>query len=416
MNEAVNYQLAPGLRISVEPGCEHQLQIPMPRFIELATDLKRVQRSPLIVEYLETVLSRFLREASLSSKSQTMLSSRVRKLKQVLTKSNPERRIGEIDKGDVETLKRNLPAELRKNQRSKSQGSNIETYYQIFNRIMDQAVEDQHLVEPNKISVTRKKRAEQTKPFLDADLRDLFSSWPMAPYEAGSGGSLREDAQPYRFWLMPLGIFTGARLNELCQLQVRDVIKDSDGVHLISINDNAELKSLKNEQSRREIPISSHLINIGFLQFVAERRQAGGDHAMLFDELEYRNYHQYSRGPSRFFCGPRTGAGFIGRYCPQASSGGFNFKSFRRTFALQLEKSHVPAHTIAQLMGHETSGLSVTEKHYLDKSPSKMLLDHLESGLSYSINLEGVHWNCFKNLMASQRYRSRRGRKMRARH
>lgn len=90
---------------------------------------------------------------------------------------------------------------------------------------------------------------------------------------------------------MPLGLFTGARLNELCQLRAHDVIQDVYGVDLISINANGFNKSLKNAQSAREIPICSKLIEIGFLDFVEERRQADGKDALLFSELIFDDKH-----------------------------------------------------------------------------------------------------------------------------
>ncbi|MCQ4005349.1 tyrosine-type recombinase/integrase, partial [Klebsiella pneumoniae] len=91
----------------------------------------------------------------------------------------------------------------------------------------------------------------------------------------------------YRFWLLPLGLYTGARLNELCQLRVHDVIQDVHGVDLIDINDNGYNKSLKTGPSARQIPICSKLVEMGFLNFVEERRQADGNDALLFNELSF---------------------------------------------------------------------------------------------------------------------------------
>ena len=134
---------------------------------------------------------------------------------------------------------------------------------------------------------------------------------------------------------------------------------------------------------------------------------------MLFrsSELRFDEKHLYSRAASRFFCGPVTGAGFIGQHCPVALSGGFNFKSFRRTFAVQLQKSGLTAPTIAHLLGHEEGKLEVTNEHYLNTPPSVILLDILERNLSYNLPLGTIHWQHFKNLMSSQKGRSKRGRK-----
>ncbi|WQN27719.1 hypothetical protein ULE26_21360 [Stutzerimonas stutzeri] len=131
----------------------------------------------------------------------------------------------------------------------------------------------------------------------------MFSGWPYRKYLAGDLPKINQDAKPYRFWLLPLGLYTGARLNELCQLRVHDVIQDVHGVDLIDINDNGYNKSLKTGPSARQIPICSKLVEMGFLNFVEERRQADGNDALLFNELSFDPKHLYSRDPSRFFCG-----------------------------------------------------------------------------------------------------------------
>ncbi len=416
--KAVSIPFSKGLSLVCEPGYEERLQVALANVHHIVDALHRIERSPLLSEFIDTVLARFLRETDYGAKSQHMLRSRVAKLKSVLTSDNPGRRVAELNQVDIQNLKTRLPEFLKQNTCSKSQGANLGEYYRLFNRIIDQALEDNLLSKAIKIGTTSTRQTDPTKPFLDANLVSLFSSWPYAKYPVGFNGVILENANPYRFWLMPLGIFTGARLNELCQLRVHDFIKDNHGVDLISINDNGFQKSLKNQQSRREIPICSTLIGMGFLEFVEERRRADGADALLFSELSFDEKHLYSRDPSRFFCGPTTGTGFIGKYCPHTVVGGWNFKSFRRSFAIRLELSGVPASTIAYLLGHEGGVPQVTQDHYLEKPLSVHLQHVLERGLSYNLRLDEIHWQHFKNLMASQAGRSKRGRRpsQKARH
>ena len=49
--------------------------------------------------------------------------------------------------------------------------------------------------------------------------------------------------KPERFWVVNLGAFSGARLNEICQLDVSD-IKNQEGLWLFDINDNSEDKKI----------------------------------------------------------------------------------------------------------------------------------------------------------------------------
>ena len=402
-----------GLTLSLAAGHDPKiLEVAMPHLAKISESIYRHHNSPLLSEFMDNVLNRFLRQNPRNAKSAYQLRARMAKIKAVLTQDDPLRRVASLSNRDIQTLKDDLPKLLRKNNTSSSQGDNLQAYYRLFNRMLDQAANDHWVDEDLKIKGCQTTKSKITKSFLDSNLVSLFNSWPYQTYAPGTpAAQVRQDAHSFCFWLMPLGLFTGARLNELCQLRIHDIFHDAHGVPLISINDNGFKKSLKNEQSRREIPICSKLIAMGFLDFVEERRQAEGPDALLFSELRFDEKHLYSRAASRFFCGPGTGAGFIGQHCPVALSGGFNFKSFRRTFAVQLQKSGVPATVIANLLGHDSDMLEVTREHYLDKPQSVFLLDTLERSLSYNLPLGAINWQHFKNLMSSQKGRSKRGRK-----
>ena len=408
----ISIPVSNGLFLTVHPGFEKALELAMPHLPSITDAIHRYHNSPLLSEFLDTVLARFLRENDYKAKSAHMLKARLSKLKHVLTAESPARRVCELGTHDIQRVKDELPKLLNQNRTSGSKGENLQAYYSLFNRIIDQAIGDRLVDEPGKIVSSRRKKSEVTKAFLDSNLVSLFQAWPFRFYQTGTPkNAVLQDARSYCFWLPPLALFTGARLNELCQLRVHDIIEDSHGVRLISINANGFDKSLKNQQSAREIPICSKLVDLGFLEFVEERRLAGGADALLFSELVFDAKHLYSRSPSRFFCGPVTGTGLIGESCPVALEGGLNFKSFRRSFAVRLERSGIPAETIAHLLGHRPSSQEVTSEHYLEKPQSIGLLEQMDLGLSYNISLENVHWLHFKNLMTSQLLRQKRGRR-----
>jgi integrase len=66
------------------------------------------------------------------------------------------------------------------------------------------------------------------------------------------------------WWLPLLGIYHGARLEELCRLRGTDIYPDEvDGIHVMHFHG----KRLKNKASRRETPIHSAVIRLGFLDF-----------------------------------------------------------------------------------------------------------------------------------------------------
>lgn len=401
-----------GLFLTVHPGHEKALELAMPHLSSITDAIHRYHHSPLLSEFLDIVLARFLRENDYKAKSAHMLRARFAKLKYVLTSDTPTRRVAELGASDIQRVKDELPKLLKQNSTSRNQGENLQAYYSLFNRIIEHALGDRLIGEPLKIISSRSKKAEVTKAFLDSNLVSLFQTWPFRAYRPDTAkNAVLHDARSYCFWLPPLAMFTGARLNELCQLRAHDIIEDVHGIRLISINANGFNKSLKNPQSEREIPICTKLVDMGFLEFVEERRLADGNDALLFSELVFDSKHLYSRSPSRFFCGPVTGTGLIGESCPMAREGGLNFKSFRRSFAVRLERSGIPAATIAHLLGHRAGNPEVTAEHYLEKPLSISLLEQIDRGLSYNVQLAHIHWLHFKNLMTSQLQRQKRGRR-----
>ena len=64
--------------------------------------------------------------------------------------------------------------------------------------------------------------------------------------------------KPHRYWLPILGYYTGARLNELCQLHCRDVY---DGV--IDINEDTPDKRLKNRASKTDCSAPFRVDTVG---------------------------------------------------------------------------------------------------------------------------------------------------------
>lgn len=72
-------------------------------------------------------------------------------------------------------------------------------------------------------------------------------------------------------WLPWVCCFTGARLTEVCQSNKEDVAI-IDGVRVLRIHDegeDGEVRSIKNEDSRRNIPLHPALVAEGFLDYVA---------------------------------------------------------------------------------------------------------------------------------------------------
>lgn len=105
---------------------------------------------------------------------------------------------------------------------------------------------------------------DKRSSFTTDQLGKLFSSFPWrSPLAA-------ESAKPGRFWVPLIALFSGMRLGEASGLRLMD-IESRESIPAFIIRPYPG-RSLKNEESRREVPVHPELIRLGFMAFVAERR------------------------------------------------------------------------------------------------------------------------------------------------
>jgi integrase len=187
-------------------------------------------------------------------------------------------------------------------------------------------------------------------PFTEGELVQLFSSREF---------STKQFEKPYAYWLPLLGLFTSARLNELCQLHLKDIV-EIDGIACIDIDDEEEDQRLKNKSAKRLVPIHDKLIEVGLLRYVDKLRAQG--ESRLFPELSH-NRDGYSGIASKWFGRYKTRCGIKEKHTKV-------FHSFRRTFISNLLNDEVPEMSVAKIVGHE--GKLVTSKVYWNvKDPGK---------------------------------------------
>ncbi|CAH1546208.1 Phage_integrase domain-containing protein [Vibrio jasicida] len=146
----------------------------------------------------------------------------------------------------------------------------------------------------------------------------------------------------YQYWLPLLARLTGARINEICQLY-REDITVIDGITCISINRNTSDKRLKTPNSERTIPLHPKLIRLGFLKYV---ESVGAQR--LFPELRLER-DGYATSASKWYGRFKSRLGL-----PK----GYDFHSFRHTFANQLKNALVPSVIASELLGHSQQSMS----------------------------------------------------------
>lgn len=118
------------------------------------------------------------------------------------------------------------------------------------------------------------------RAFTQEELEKLFTGPVMA-------GLARQAEQAHKYWLPHLGLYTGARVNELCQLNpLVDILQEpKSGIWYLNITEDSEAdesvtKTVKTATSKRKVPIHSQLIKLGFLDYV--KRLKGQGSKLLF--------------------------------------------------------------------------------------------------------------------------------------
>lgn len=199
-----------------------------------------------------------------------------------------------------------------------------------------------HYVDQNYFSglkIRQKRKVSEARDiYSDEDLEQLFSS-PIHQQLVFK--------HAYYYWLPILGLYTGARLEELCQLHLED-LQLIGGVNVLNINDLAE-KKLKTASSARIIPIHPRLIDLGLLRY--RDSLLARDVERLFPELK-RQRDGYSQAASKWFARFRSKQG-IGTGVERK-----DFHSFRHTFATELKRKEVSEPVAASLLGHSSEGIT----------------------------------------------------------
>ena len=225
--------------------------------------------------------------------------------------------------------------------------------------------------------------------FTTKDLKLLFES---QEYKDGFD-------TPSKYWIPIIGLYTGARLNEIAQLEVNDIVV-MDGIRCFSINDTpdddesdgvmeetAPTKTLKTTASNRHVPIHPEIIKAGLDDYIEEVKRNGAKR--LFDSLKWNAKNHFGGNPSKEF---REYTKLKGVYIARKKV----FHSFRRTLNEALQKAGMHLEHREQLLGHTSR--SVNNTYYGGQKPLILINDFLAKyshGLTHPpyvrpVSLEGI--------------------------
>lgn len=205
-----------------------------------------------------------------------------------------------------------------------------------------------NMTEGLELKVPQRKASEARNAFSTEQVGQLLL--------AAKSYSQKTSGKPYHYYVTALAAITGARLNEVAQLQVKDVRTTEAGTVYIYINeDDSSLpgKSIKNAHSERCVPLvdgAYGFVLADFMGLVEARRSAAGDDAMVFDSLRLMK-NGYGEQVSKWF--NRT---LLPKVLTDRS--GLAFHSFRHTVGNQFKQHGIEVAYAQAIMGHSSGSIT----------------------------------------------------------
>ncbi len=184
---------------------------------------------------------------------------------------------------------------------------------------------------------------------------------------------------PAYYWVPLIGLYSGLRLEEICQLHCEDVYQ-KDGVWIFDIKtsstDGLNDKILKTKNAIRQVPIHDKLIELGLLDYL--RQQQANKEIRLFPHLKKSENSKYGKQVGKHFTWLLKSKGIEGK----------SFHSLRHSFANFFKVRGLQDDVFRQVFGHEIGELA--SNTYGDRFSPMLCYNRVISKLDYTdSNIEG---------------------------
>lgn len=201
-------------------------------------------------------------------------------------------------------------------------------------------------------------------------------SKPWAEFNTDDLGAIFSSAypnvmdKPDWYWVPLVGLFSGARLSEVCDLALKD-FGEIEGIKVFEIQDG------KTSSSRRVVPAHSTLLSLGLWQYVEALRSAGATHFIPHRPIKKR---QKSTGE---------------RFADLIDASGIQddrkvFHSFRSTAITDLHNSPAGAAAIRKVVGHSSTEVEGVHGSYIRGVLLVRLKEAVEQLKFSSINFDAI--------------------------
>ena len=285
----------------------------------------------------------------------------------------------------AEILEMDVPEEIRPQRKTlDTRFTNVRSFFNWAES--ENYIDDSRIKTPLSVSTFKGgkkggKIKSQRRAFTDDELKKLFNAEEYAQ---------DTHKKSWHFWLPVLGLFTGARLEELCQLTLDDIRLSDDNVWCLDINpgDDGD-KDIKTEAGIRQVPIHPFLLDdLGLVRRVEYLKDKDKTNR-LFPELKLRSSTgKWSDAASGWFTRFRRKCG-VG-----AADGAYSnvvFHSFRHYFITQCKMKQLDQRMIAETVGHESELQNVTFDTYAPHYSPSIRLEEVIKKLDFQVTIGLKH-------------------------
>ncbi len=237
-----------------------------------------------------------------------------------------------------------------------------------------------------KLKIKNKSDESSYDIFTNDDIKKIFNPENFADPKLLAASTFK----PHMLWVPLIGLYTGARIEEICQLDLSDIRSvDINGANIwvIDINDD-DLKKLKTTSSKRVIPLHSALIDIGLHKYIEDLKTNFPNEKLLFPYLTPNKYGRFSDGPSKWFGRYLTKIGIVEK--------GKVFHSFRGTANNKLKQEGVTEEARCQVIGHVHD--TINSSKYSEKFDALWLFQNVTNKISFPIDIGGLKYRDYLHL------------------
>ena len=184
----------------------------------------------------------------------------------------------------------------------------------------------------------KKIECDEGKDYTTAEVELIFSA------------NVFKDANAHKpygmacYWTPLMCRYTGARIEEMAQLDKSDIVKHQNGIYYFNIR-RGERQSVKSNSSLRHLPIPEHLIELGFLEYVEASQ------GRLFPDLKENKYESKSSYLSKWWSNVVEELGVSTKQ---------PFHAFRHTFKTIMRSLEVSDTISDAITGHSTKGVGAS--------------------------------------------------------